>query len=550
MLKPGDSFERYTIEAPIGSGGMGSVYRALDTRLGRRVALKVLADRVTGPHATARLVREARAAAALDHPNAVAIFDTGDVDGTPYIVMELVDGQTLRQVIGDAAVSQATRVAQLADVGRALGAAHKRGLVHRDVKPENVMIREDGMVKVLDFGIARRAHGDVDPAGPTQTPAISTLTIDGLKLGTPVYMAPEQIRGDQLDGRADQFSWGVVAYELLTGKLPWRGNDALAAMASALTEPARRDALDEAGVSRGVQDVVLRALAKRPEERFASMEEAVAALVAAGRGEAAAPDPPPGATAAQRFSTGEVREVLARAVERQAEKDGGTKLAFDDLLAIAAEVGVDPESLREASRALRAPRERGASGGADGSGAPKGEQAIERAGAPSGEIAAKRAAWLRRRRRDFNRHLAVFVICNAALLVLGLVLLSFTPWWIWPIPGLLWAVGLAIHGFVALTSSEDDWDEENERMQWWNEERRRRHEERMAALGRGAPPPRRIEARRLEEPRPRIAGGRGVGQEQEKERLRLASDTGSDRAAEAEEEAAEAERRAGRRRQR
>ncbi len=383
MLKPGDSFERYTIEAPIGSGGMGSVYRALDTRLGRRVALKVLADRVSGPHASARLVREARAAAALDHPNAVAIFDAGEVDGTPYIVMELVDGRTLRTVIDDVAVPQAARIAHLADVGRALGAAHRRGLVHRDVKPENVMIRGDGMVKVLDFGIARRTHGDVDPAGPTQTPAISTLTIDGLKLGTPVYMAPEQIRGDDLDGRADQFSWGVLSYELLTGKLPWRGNDALAAMASALTEPVTRGPLDEAGVPRAVQEVVLRALAKRPEERFASMEDAVAALVAAGRGESPAPDSPPGATAAQRFSTEEVREVLAKAVERQAEKEGSTKLGFDDLLAIAAEVGVDPESLREASRALRAPR---------GSRTPKDEQGISpKANRPSRRRANRRS---------------------------------------------------------------------------------------------------------------------------------------------------------------
>jgi len=191
MLKPGDSFERYTIEAQIGRGGMGSVYRARDSRLGRRVALKVISDHAAGPSAAARLVREARAAAALDHPNAVAIFDAGEVDGTPYIAMELVEGRTLRTAMDDPAVPRAARLAYLAEVGRALDAAHRRGLVHRDVKPENVMIRDDGRVKVLDFGIARRPRGEVDPAGPTQTPAICTLTIDGLKLGTPVYMAPE-----------------------------------------------------------------------------------------------------------------------------------------------------------------------------------------------------------------------------------------------------------------------------------------------------------------------------------------------------------------------
>ena len=232
MLKPGDAFERYTIEALLGQGGMGCVYRAHDPRLERRVALKVISDATAHADANARLVREARSAAALDHPNAVAIFDVGELDGAPYIVMELVEGHTLRGATGPVA----TRTAQLADVARALAGAHKRGLIHRDIKPENVMVREDGVVKVLDFGIARRAGGTVDPRGPTQTPALPTLTVEGVKLGTPMYMAPEQIRGDALDGRADQFAWGVLAYELLAGRLPWRGgHDALAVMASVLT---------------------------------------------------------------------------------------------------------------------------------------------------------------------------------------------------------------------------------------------------------------------------------------------------------------------------
>src|SRR5262249_4765323 len=160
--KPGETFERYTVEALIGEGGMGHVYRARDTRLERRVALKVINDRASSRDAAARLVREARAAAALDHPNAVAIFDVGELDGPPYIVMELVEGRTLRGLIGDSGTRMSARIAHLADVGRALAAAHRRGLVHRDIKPENVMIRDDGMVKVLDFGIARRAGGDVD----------------------------------------------------------------------------------------------------------------------------------------------------------------------------------------------------------------------------------------------------------------------------------------------------------------------------------------------------------------------------------------------------
>jgi eukaryotic-like serine/threonine-protein kinase len=147
-LRPGDAFDRYTIEAEIGEGGMGTVYRATDTKLHRQVALKVLRVDVgargspEAAEARARLVREARAAAALDHANAVAIFDVGDHEGAPYIAMELVVGKPLRSYVGDAAVSLKTRVRWLADVARALDAAHGRGLVHRDVKPENVMVKE------------------------------------------------------------------------------------------------------------------------------------------------------------------------------------------------------------------------------------------------------------------------------------------------------------------------------------------------------------------------------------------------------------------------
>ena len=518
MLKPGDAFERYTIEALLGQGGMGCVYRAHDPRLGRRVALKVIVDDSAPADANARLVREAHAAAALDHPNAVAIFDVGELDGAPYIVMELVEGRTLRGAPGEAAAPVAARVAQLAGVARALAGAHKRGLIHRDIKPENVMVRDDGMVKVLDFGIARRAGGSVDPRASTQAPVLPTLTVEGVKLGTPVYMAPEQIRGDELDGRADQFAWGVLAYELLAGKLPWRGSgDALAVLASVLTDPADPAALTQAGVSPEIAGVVMRALEKRAADRFASMDALLLALDAAGRGEApaAAPkvEPPAGATMAQLFSTAEVREVLGKAIEQQAAKDGSTKLGFEDLIAVAAEMGVDVASVREASRALRA----------------RGEEKSSAL-----ELAAKRDAWLQQQRVMFYRHAGIYVIVNAALLVLGLVLLSFTPWWIWFLPALAWGVGVAIHGLIALTSNEQDWTEHNEGMQWWMENRQRRHE---VALARAADPRGRGRGRR-EEPR------RRVDAPAEAERLRVAGaptarDTGRER--DAEEAAAEEE---------
>jgi serine/threonine-protein kinase len=462
MLKPGDRFERYVIEGVIGQGGMGTVYRASDEKLGRRVAVKVLTPEAADGQARARLLREARAAAALDHPNAVAVFDVGDAEGAPFVVMELVEGSTLRSQIGAGGELPAS-IARLADIGRALAGAHRRGIVHRDVKPENVMVRSDGVVKVVDFGIARRSSARVDPTAPTETPAVGTLTIDGAKLGTPVYMSPEQIRGAPLDGRADQFSWGVVAYELLTGKLPWRGDDALAAMASALVDPADRAPLEEADVPAAVQQVVLRALEKDPARRFASMEDAVAALEAAARGEAP-PAAPAGVTAAQRFSTGEVREVMAKAIERDAAARSG-QLGFDDLVAIAGELGIDVDALRAESRALRAQKR------------------------SAGDLE-ERQAWLRRRLLALKRHAGVYFIVNAAILIFGLVLLSMTPWWIWVLPALGWGIGLAIHALVALTSSEEDWAEEKRGLAYWEEERRRRHEERMAsAHGRRIAPP-------------------------------------------------------------
>jgi eukaryotic-like serine/threonine-protein kinase len=534
MLKPGDRFERYTIEAPLGQGGMGCVYRAHDPRLGRRVALKVISDREGGSDTTrdgdasARLQREARAAAALDHPNAVAIFDVGEHEGVPYIVMELVLGHTLRPEIGDASVSLSTRVAQLADVARALAGAHRRGLVHRDIKPENVMVRDDGMVKVLDFGIARRAGGDVDPQATTQTPALPTLTVEGVKLGTPVYMAPEQIRGDTLDGRADQFAWGVLAHELCTGRLPWRGaGDVLAVVASILTEPADREPLAQAGVPRAVQDVLLRTLAKRPDDRFGSMDDVVRALEAAAKGEPAPAEPPKGATEAQRFSTGEVREVLERALDQQeAARGEGSKLRFEDLLAVAAEVGIDPGVLRDASRAIRT---RG----------PGPQPAAIPAPPPVDPAtdAAKRDAWLRRTRRTFYRHAGIYGIINGALLVLGLVLLSFTPWWVWFIPALGWGIGLAIHALTALTANEDDWREHSDQMQWWLGRQQQRHAERMARGERGRRGGRRVEVPAVPPPPLRV----------EEERLRVA-DTGRERRAE--EEAAVAEEREVERRKR
>ncbi len=279
----GDTVGRYVIEGVLGEGGMGTVYRAHDPVLHRKVALKVVrardadADPKTAAESTARLLREARAAAALVHPSAVAIYDVGEVDGDPFIAMELVPGETLRARIGDASVSIGERLRWLAEVARVLDAAHRKGIVHRDIKPDNVMITDDGGVKVLDFGIARRrAEGPFEAA--TTGAGFGTLTAKGTAIGTPLYMAPEQMLAEDVDGRADQFSWGVMAWELLVGEVPWgQPKDGVALMYLILKKDPPRVS-SRVDVSPEVDEAVARALAKEPEDRFASMIELVAEL--------------------------------------------------------------------------------------------------------------------------------------------------------------------------------------------------------------------------------------------------------------------------------
>jgi ABC-type branched-subunit amino acid transport system substrate-binding protein/tRNA A-37 threonylcarbamoyl transferase component Bud32 len=292
-MKPGEMFDRYMILRHIGRGGMGDVYRAQDTRLHRNVALKILRlDWIDEERSRAdtveRMFREARAAAALEHPNVVVIHDVGEVtlEGASrpsyFIAMEYIDGAVLRSFVGKSDVSIEERVRWLVDTGRALGFAHERGIIHRDVKPDNIILRADGVVKVLDFGIARRSQTEM-PFGGAQLP---TLTEKGTALGTPRYMAPEQMLNEDLDGRADQYAWGLTAYELLAGASPWSGTtDSLQLVAQVLTrapEPLRARAPE---ISATIANVIDRALSREREARFPSMAAAVDAL-------SGAPGPP------------------------------------------------------------------------------------------------------------------------------------------------------------------------------------------------------------------------------------------------------------------
>jgi serine/threonine protein kinase len=256
LLTEGQTFAHYVIEAPIGEGGMGAVYRAYDTKLRRKVALKVIHPDLKLPDAAARLVREARAAAALTHPNTIAIHDLGEIDGTVFLVMELISGSPLRAYIGDDAVSVTQKLRWLVDMARGLGAAHRAGLVHRDVKPANVMVSDDGVVKVLDFGLAK----------PVEAKSLHTDV--GLVVGTPRYMAPELFTGVGADARCDQFAFGVTAYELLAGIYPGMPTGPV---------PAALDTLVP-DVGPAVARIIARTLSRSAADRFGSMTEVASEL--------------------------------------------------------------------------------------------------------------------------------------------------------------------------------------------------------------------------------------------------------------------------------
>ena len=260
-LAPGQTFARYTIERELGHGGMGRVYLATDSVLKRRVALKVLLPERMDGEGPARFEREASMGALVSHPNIVAVYDYGSAEGRSFIAMELVEGDTISSFVGDAAIPLGKRLMWLYDVGLALAEAHDHGLVHRDIKPSNVMVTRSGHVKVLDFGLAKRTVTD-DPA--------AFQTLEGRVLGTPRYMAPEQIAGLSATPRTDQYSFGVVAYELLCGEHP-NGKNGRIDPPKLLSEIDRK-------LPFRLAVLVSRMLSKRPDDRFPSMHDVTAEL--------------------------------------------------------------------------------------------------------------------------------------------------------------------------------------------------------------------------------------------------------------------------------
>ncbi len=276
-LAPGTKLGPYEVVAPLGAGGMGEVYRARDTRLHRDVAIKVLpgaiggdagGERVSEPP-EARLRRfeqEARALAALSHPSILAIYDTGDHRGVPFLVTELVEGQTVRRALEPPGTRVPVRRAVdiALQIAQALAAAHARGILHRDLKPENVIVSSDGRVKVLDFGLARLVDHDAQQA----IASTAAGTSPGTALGTPGYMAPEQMRGQAVDARADLFSLGCVLYELVAGRRAFGGETGADAMSAVLKDDPPELGSGRSDVPPALERIIHRCLEKDPAARF------------------------------------------------------------------------------------------------------------------------------------------------------------------------------------------------------------------------------------------------------------------------------------------
>ena len=276
VLTSGTHLGPYEILGAIGAGGMGEVYRARDVRLGRDVAIKILPEGfATDPDRLARFEREGRAVAALSHPNILAIYDFGREGVTAYAVMELLEGQTLRDRLAQGALPPREAIACAVQIAHGLAAAHDKGIAHRDLKPENLFVAADGRVKILDFGLAKL----LDPGGDQMTGAGTSV---GSVMGTVGYMSPEQVRGQTVDHRADIFALGAVLHEMLSGRGPFHADSAADTMSATLNaDPPDLDQLGT-GVPPALARIVQRCLEKRPEARFQSAHDLAFALESSG----------------------------------------------------------------------------------------------------------------------------------------------------------------------------------------------------------------------------------------------------------------------------
>ena len=249
---------------------MGEVYRAHDARLGRDVAIKVLPEKFSkDADRLRRFEQEARATGALNHPNVLAVYDAGAHEGSPYIVSELLEGQTLREALGGGAIAPRRAIDYAAQVASGLAAAHDKGLVHRDLKPENLFVTRDGRVKILDFGLAKLTEGAEDKHSQLPTMASEPGTV----LGTVGYMSPEQVRGEAVDHRADIFSFGAILYEMLSGRRAFHRDSAVETMSAILKEEPPDLESKHGSMPPALDRIVRRCLEKHAERRFQSASD-------------------------------------------------------------------------------------------------------------------------------------------------------------------------------------------------------------------------------------------------------------------------------------
>jgi len=280
LLVQGTKLGPYEILAPLGAGGMGEVYRARDTRLGRDVAIKVLPESFArDPERLRRFEQEARTIAALNHPNLLAIHDVGEHGGTRYLVSELLDGENLRAVLNGGALPQRKALEYAVQIAQGLAAAHEKTAIHRDLKPENIFLTRDGRVKILDFGLAKLARpgGDTSEEATLGT-AASPETSPGVVLGTVGYMSPEQVRGQAADHRSDIFALGTILYEMLSGRRAFRRDTSAETMTAILKEDPPELSNSALQVSPALDRIVHRCLEKSPELRFQSAKDLAFAL--------------------------------------------------------------------------------------------------------------------------------------------------------------------------------------------------------------------------------------------------------------------------------
>jgi tetratricopeptide (TPR) repeat protein/predicted Ser/Thr protein kinase len=269
----GQTVSRYKVVEKLGEGGMGVVYRAEDTTLGRSVAIKFLSS--LDKHYRARFLREARAVSALNHPNIATVYEYGETDdGQPYIVMELVKGKTLGELLEEGGLTLAQSVKITAAIAEALGEAHRNGIVHRDVKPSNVIVNERGHVKVLDFGLVKQLNDPIIHTGDPQAATVfATHTRSDVIVGTPLYLSPEQATGKPVDGRSDLFALGAVLYECITGKSAFSGSSVIEIGAQVLhVDPAAPSSINPR-ISRELDRTTLKALEKHVDDRYQTADE-------------------------------------------------------------------------------------------------------------------------------------------------------------------------------------------------------------------------------------------------------------------------------------